>query len=277
MKTRTRLLSSLGAILLAASGVIAGGVLPATAAPASPMKKSMVGSRYVALGDSFAAGQGAGRYLNTCYQSTKGYPALLDAVRGIDLVGNASCSGYTTKDVRDNLPHSLNRSTRLVTLTVGGDDLNVAAVEQACTPVPGPTCGPEITAALALLTTGSGTPSELFKRLAKSFTCIAAAAPHARILVTDYPHLFETPAANDPNRDTILEINQATDLLNGTIQGAAKSAGKSFTFVDVAWPFMGHGIGGSGVLWINPAGPDVFHPNALGYVAYESAVQAALR
>jgi lysophospholipase L1-like esterase len=282
MKTRTRLLSGLGAILVASSGVVAGAAQPATASPANHGDTSIGGRSYVALGDSFAAGLGADFYSNVsngCFQSTKGYPALLDAVKGIDLVGNASCSGYTTTQVQANLPSSLNWSTKLVTVTVGGDDVNVAGVALAC--VNGPTaCASAIDAASLLL------PS-LMSDLATTYGDIAKHAPRARVLVTGYPYLFETPGKSDPTYGTILQINQATDLLNATIHRAVKSAGKNFQFVDLTTPFAGHGIGSANP-WINspfpspffpptPYAVDVFHPNAAGYVAYEHALLAELR
>jgi lysophospholipase L1-like esterase len=266
MRNPARLLPSLGVLVLAASSAIGAG-LPAAAAPMEPIRK------YVALGDSFAAGQGAGGYQegrNGCLQSTNGYPAALDAVKGINLLRNASCSGATTKDVRDTQLSAVNKGTTLVTLTVVGNDLGVGDVAVTCTTEP-PRCGAAVLAAGDKLRLLAGD-------LVSTYTGIAAAAPNAQILVTGYPHLFETSLI-DPGGQLSL-INLATDRLNGTIQAAvstAKETGANIEFVDVTGVFMGHGIAGlpDAGLWVNSAGPDVFHPNAAGYLAYASVLRAA--
>jgi lysophospholipase L1-like esterase len=265
MKTRTCLLSSVGAIVLAASSVIAGGVMPATAAPRSPI------NRYVALGDSYAAGQGAGPYRNSCLQSTNGYPALLGGVKGTNLLRNASCSGATTGDVMTTQLSSLNRGTTLVTLTVGGDDLNVAAIEATCTQVPANPAN-----CVTAIYTAEGQLPGLGAALATTYADIAAAAPNARILVTGYPRLFDT-GASDPDHLYSL-INGATDALNGTVDEAvtaARGAGANIDYVDVGGLFQNNEMNDN-VSWFNITGTDAFHPTAAGYVAYESALQAAL-
>jgi lysophospholipase L1-like esterase len=267
MITRTRFLSSLGVILLAASGLIAAGALPATAAPVAPI------NRYVALGDSYAAGQGADPYLNACLQSTNGYPAVLDSVKGTNLLRNASCRGATTEAVVATQLSALNRGTTLVTLTVGGNDLNVDAVAAACKAAVPVGCQAALTAASALL--GSGV---FANRLATTYADVAVAAPHARILVTGYPYLFETPGVADPNFATISAVNSATTALNATIAGVvaqAHAAGADIHYVDVTAAFALHGIGSIDP-WIGFAGLEAFHPNAAGYRAFAIALEAAL-
>lgn len=49
-------------------------VLAAAAVPAQAVSKTS----YVALGDSYAAGQGAGPYLDGCYRSKNSYAELAD-------------------------------------------------------------------------------------------------------------------------------------------------------------------------------------------------------
>ena len=64
-----RFLARLVTTLVALAGILTVGALPAAA--------ETVGiGQYVALGDSYAAGQGGGAdsYLNDCLQSTNGYP-----------------------------------------------------------------------------------------------------------------------------------------------------------------------------------------------------------
>jgi len=264
MKPRIRLLSSVLAAILAASGVLAAGALPASAAPTAPANK------YVALGDSYAAGQGGGDYVDSCLQSPNGYPALLDAVKGTNLLRNVSCSLATTGDVTTTQLSSLNRGTTLVTLTVGGNDLNVAGVAAVCASADPVACGNAISTAGALLYSG-----ELAARLATTYSQVAAAAPKAHVVVTGYPLLF-APSA-DP---LIAQLNEATMALNETIQGVVAQAqstrpNSSIEYVDVSAAFAGHAIGNVDS-WVNFTGPDAFHPTPAGYQAYAEAIQAAL-
>lgn len=270
-----RFLSRLVTTLVALVGLVVVGALPAAA-------QSNSGTiQYVALGDSYAAGQGGGDYFNECLESPNGYPYLLDAEKRIHLRTNVACTGASTEEVADTQLSALNRGTRLVTLTVGAADLNLSSVLAACTPVPGPQCQAAIQAALLLLPLECGDESELGRRLTELYASVASAAPNALIVVTGYPYLFEQPATGDPNADVINQVNMATTLLNCAIDKAvtdAEASGINIEYVDVAGAFSGHGIG-SAVSFINPPQvglPDAFHPTAAGYVAYAEAISNAL-
>jgi len=149
--------------------------------------------------------------------------------------------------------------------------LNVATIEATCTQVP---ANPANCA--AAISTAEGQLPALFASLATTYADIAAAAPNARILITGYPRLFDTGVSN-PNPLYSL-INAATDALNGTIYSAVSAAhvaGAKVDYVDVTGRFQSHEMNDPDS-WINLTGTDAFHPNAAGYVAYESALQAAL-
>jgi hypothetical protein len=73
-------------MLIALAGFVTVGALPAAAGNSGTVQ-------YVVLGDSYAAGQGAGDYLNDCLQSPNGYPYRLDSKGRIDLAANAACTG----------------------------------------------------------------------------------------------------------------------------------------------------------------------------------------
>ncbi|MET0933319.1 MAG: SGNH/GDSL hydrolase family protein [Mycetocola sp.] len=277
-----------GALGLAASILLAGLLVaaPAQAAPAgavavgAPAAQSPV-VNYVALGDSYAAGQGAGFYDNACLQSDLSYPEMLDDVKHVKLLADASCSGATTTDVLGQLGAiKMNKHVDLITLTVGANDLGLGAITAACTvSFASPECQAALAAAYALLSPPApGVPSELAVRLATTFTAVAAAAPDATILVTGYPHLFETPPPTDPNYAVISQLNAATDLLNATIAGVVQQlamAGVDIHYVGVTDDFAGHSIG-SPDPWIHASGPDAFHPTAAGYVAYTAAIRSEL-
>lgn len=130
---RSRLAATLTISALAAGAVLA----PAAEA---------AGAQYVALGDSYSSGDGVLPYLpgtntpsNLCHRSEKAYGALIGIAKGYTPDGKpkagtfdfAACSGGTTHDLflpnfknpeNAQLDH-LGADTRLVTLTIGGNDL----------------------------------------------------------------------------------------------------------------------------------------------------------
>ena len=207
---RRRLVVATVALALAGSTLLAG---PAQAAP--------TGGRAVALGDSFASGEGLAPYragtdtaTNSCHRSRLAYPELLDEGRhpAVKRVRSVACSGALTGDViadlrpGDDVPaqvDALSRRTRTVTLTVGGNDVGFATVLGACTytpvaalqeVVPGrPGCREELDPAVTLATaglagkapTGPGRVS-----LAQVLVQVHRAAPRAKVYVTGYPRLF---------------------------------------------------------------------------------------
>lgn len=91
------------------------------------------GARYVALGSSFAAGPGVGPNTpgtpDRCGRGTLNYPNLLAKQLKLSLV-DATCSGATTQHVLgpwNEVPpqiESVTADTRLVTITIGGNDVN---------------------------------------------------------------------------------------------------------------------------------------------------------
>ena len=264
MSARGRFLSVLVTIVLALAGFVTLGALPAAATGSGTVQ-------YVALGDSYAAGQGAPPYLNSCLQSTNGYPALLDSEERIHLRANEACTGATTDDVTDSQLAALNRGTRLVTLTVGAADLGLSAVLAACTTGTQAQC-------LAAIDVASSGLLQLGSDLTHLYAEVADAAPRARIVVTGYPHLFASTAPFDPV--IIGGINSAIDALNATIEGAvdAQPTGVDIVYVDVVDAFGEHGIGGELPAFINDPGPtaEAFHPTAAGYVAYAEVILVGL-
>jgi lysophospholipase L1-like esterase len=256
-----------------------------TAAPASADRFDS----YVALGDSYAAGQGTGQYADTCFRSGQGYPALLDAARKVSLTGNEACSGATTRTVRADQIPSLGKKVDLVTVTAGGNDLDSVGALVVCSQDPGPACTSALAQRAAVLQTALNTPaaSPFFQDLLAMLKEVTAKAPRADVYVTGYPLLFEPGAgpAADP-------INGLTQQLNTVIAKAARAAdgGRSkVTYVDVSRAFAGHGIG-SAQPWIVGLPPlctasatcgassaDVFHPTADGYAqGYAASIRAAL-
>ena len=249
------------------------------AVPAQAVDKT----KYIALGDSYAAGQGAGPYLDACYRSENTYSELAADTKAIKLVTNAACSGKTTQDVVSAQLGRLNKSTELVTITAGGNNLGFGAIITACGAV---MVNPTVAAAAACdkasadaaVMIGSG---QLAAEVASMIQSVKAAAPNAEIVVTGYPYLYDPVPLNtaDPMSVFINKAAQLADGLNGSIYTAAKATGAKY--VDVTVAFAGHGINSEtkdpwiNLDYANLGSPDNFHPNAEGYEAYYRSMSAA--
>ena len=278
MNTRGRLLSCLATIVIALAGFVTAGTLPA-AATGSPVQ-------YVALGDSYAAGVGATGDVDYCGRTDNGYPELLKGELRIKQLDNVACFGATTSMVAQTQVSKLKPDTKLVTLTVGGADLNFREVLTTCSVRPD-LCVGAVNTALELL---PGLESDL----TNLYTEIAAAAPEARIVVTGYPLLFEPGDGSEFDPDLVINpVNAAGADLNETIEAAVAAANEdgNIDYVDVTEEFAEHGvlkritnqdpnafihspliiIGGR----LQPD-PAAYHPNNGGYDAYADAISAAL-
>lgn len=261
---RMRPASRVGALAFVTFALVAGvAAAPAGAlAPADTTRLASVlnpAGDYVALGDSFTAGQGAPPYEpGPCLRSRyAGYPTVAAAISPYGLVANKACSGASIADALAQLS-GVSPSTDLVTITIGGIDAGSNAVLAACAPDPtSPVCAAAIEAS-------AGGLAALGPRLAELYATIAATLPEARVVAMNYPLMFKPgllPAAD--------AYNSSTAALNAVIQGAVAATGNPrITYTDVTQEFAGHGIG-SRVPYIafnplNLASPANFHPNALG-------------
>lgn len=234
---------------------------------------------YIALGDSYAAGLGAGPYLDSCYRSENTYSELAAHAPTIKLVANAACSGKTTQDVVNTQLRQLNKTTDLVTITAGGNNLRFGAILAYCSaamvnPVAGRQC-----AAATDFAEGEISSHKLDGDVTAMIQSVKAAAPNARVVVTGYPYLYDpvAPGQTDPMSLFIYKATHLADGLNGSIAAAAGAAGAGY--VDVRAAFAGHGVN-SAAPWINlnllaPTSPENYHPNAKGYMAYFASLREA--
>jgi lysophospholipase L1-like esterase len=241
----------MSAVLLGLLAVLLAGLGAAPAAAATPAHRVLT---YVALGDSYAAGQAT-----DCSHPATSYPRVLDRLHRIKLLRDAACAGATTSDLAGQLS-ALNRGVRVVTITAGANDLGLDAVAAACAPAPS-----SIACQQAIGTAASRLPA-LVGDLAAAYRAVAAAAPKATIVVTGYAPLL----AAGPVHDATLALNAA---IAQAVQLAAAS-GADIHYVDV--DFGAHTLSGPGLPWFFVAGPDAFHPNAAGELAYAEAIEAAL-
>jgi lysophospholipase L1-like esterase len=262
--SRTRRLTTLASasILVASAKVF--GALPAFAAPGGESgPPSADKATYAALGDSYAAGVGGGGYVDTCLTSPNGYAAELAADPGLALHASLrGCVGATVEDVVTTQLGGLDLRTRLITLTVGANDLGLAAVTAACLTGTVEQCDAAVTAAEANLAT-------LGPDLVGALMAIRAAAPKATVIVTGYPLLL------DPVLPQASAVNDGIIALNSVIETAVEAAGPGFVYVDVTDEFAGHGIGSLDPWIVLPPNFDAFHPNPAGYDAYATVIRSA--
>lgn len=235
-------------------------------------------TKYVALGDSYAAGTGAGSYLQDssgCYRSLKGYPGLIATEKGYALDLQA-CSGAVTSDVVNAQLTSSLTDASYVTITIGGNDVGFASTMTTC-------MGSNESACLSAVSTAiAATTGTLPDKLVSVFSAVKSAAPNAKIVATNYPRLL-SPVKPDCSwltaftKNEVTAINSGADTLSATISAAAQRAG--IGFADVRQPFTGHAVCDSSS-WINNASLATyqsFHPNATGYASgYKPAVAGVL-
>ncbi|AQT76425.1 MULTISPECIES: SGNH/GDSL hydrolase family protein [Streptomyces] len=219
---------------------------------------------YVALGDSYSSGLGAGNYdgaSGNCKRTTRAYPALWAAAHSPQTFAFTACSGARTGDVLSGQLGPLNSGTDLVSITVGGNDAGFADVMTTCVLQSESTCLNRVNQAKAYV------DSTLPGLLDQVYNAIDSRAPAARVVVLGYPRFYKlngtcTAGLTEGERAA---INGAADHLNAAI--AKRAANHGFTFASVAGSFTGHEIcSGSpwlhSVNWLNIA--ESYHPTAAG-------------
>jgi GDSL-like Lipase/Acylhydrolase family len=276
----------LRAALLALALLAVSAILAATASAAS----------YVSLGDSYAAGP---FILNPalplgCLKSDHNYPHL--AAPSIGPLRDPSCSGAKTDDMTNpqsieidgpNPPqfNSLEASTEVVSLTIGGNDIGFSEIAQSCitlNPFSSP-CKDKY---------DPGGHDQIAERIAATAPKVAAVlqgiharSPSARVFVVNYPAIFpETGNGCWPQMPVSFKDapylrakEQELDAMLAT-QAAANGA----TLVDWYAASIGHdACKSSSVRWVeplvpnNPAAP--IHPNLHGMEGAAAALVAAVK
>jgi lysophospholipase L1-like esterase len=258
-------------VVSAICAVILSGAAITAASPASAATVS-----YVALGDSYSSGVGAGSYDSSgCQRSTNAYPAKWAAAHSPASFSFVACSGATTGDVLSKQLGALSSSTTLASITIGGNDAGFSGVMQTCVLYSTSSC------LSAIATSENYMDTQLPGKLSTLFTAIHSKASAAQVIVLDYPHLYViTSLCAGLNNTKRTALNGAADKLDTTIAKATADAG--FAFADVRSKFSGHELC-SGDGWLHsvtiPFG-ESYHPtatgHALGYLPiFTSAVAAA--
>ena len=262
-KSRTRRLATLVSASLLVAGTAIFSALPAQAAPGEPGPSSGKVA-YAALGDSYAAGVGGGDYADSCFRSPNSYASIIADEPGTVHVALLGCAGATTTDVVEDQLAGLDHRTKVVTLTVGANDLGLDAVTAAC-------LGGQVELCLAAIAAAQANLGPLAVSLSQTLTAIREAAPNATVIVTGYPLLIYAPS------DEIQAlVNAGIAALNDVIEATVLSAGSGFVYVDVEDDFAGHGLGSTDAWIVPPPMLGAFHPNPEGYAAYAEAILEVL-
>ncbi|MBM7057182.1 SGNH/GDSL hydrolase family protein [Streptomyces durocortorensis] len=276
-----------------ATALLAGTAATASAAP--PPVRTDTGDpvRYVALGDSFSSGPGIPDQTDeVCGCSSRNYPALMAAALGAASFTDVTCAGADTRHMttpqgaaRPQLD-ALRPDTTLVTLGIGGNDLDLAGVLTRCVllgklaPLGAP-CKRSYT----LLGT-----DEIGSRIDATGPKVAAIldeihgrSPQARILVVGYPAIVPDDGTSCRATVPLAEgdfawFRDKQKQLNSML--ARRAGGGRDTYVDAYAPSIGHdACKPQGVRWIEPeqtAEAAGFHPNAAGHRSTADAALATL-
>jgi hypothetical protein len=217
-------------------------------------------TKYVALGDSYSSGTGTRTYYDSnCQRSVYAYPYLEHNAHPDWTFVHAACSGAKTGDIINTQSSSLTSDTNWVSYTIGGNDAGFSSVITTCAyPSWASDCNGAIDGAQSYIN-----------------NTIKSRSPNAKVIVLDYPHLFNGEDCNagtwfSPSEET--RLNQTADMLRDKLSQAASRAGSNFIFRDVIPPFIGHAVcdggGGSSTEWINglsnPVG-ESYHPKITGH------------
>ena len=220
--------------------------------------------RYVALGDSFSSGVGTGSYTlsSSCKRSVYAFPYLLSKQRANTSLVFAACSGATTSDLMANQIQSVDATTTLVTVTIGGNDIGFANLIYQCTVA-------DCTAALD--STRSSLESVLGPRLNNVYAAIkAGAAPGVKIVVLGYPRMFGSSSclgAFGVSATERAKANLLADALDPTIAAHA-SIVTGVTYKSAISSFSSHAVCSSSP-WLNGLNlfntGESYHPNRNGH------------
>lgn len=268
----------------------------------SPAPAGPVADEYVALGDSFQSGEGAGNYEegtnqktggNGCRRSFDAYPHRLvaDGVVNLDLDFRA-CSGATMETLINGMNGetgqlgALGEDTRLVTLGIVGNDLEFGDVLTTCVAAGGgsflkpwtfwKSCegnlGDRVDANIASLE--SSAEGEIGRALRDLYATVREKAPYARVVVVNYPRFFQDGGAMHnwiwacqgiATSDQVW-INSQIDEADTLINRWAQRAG--FEYVDMRDVLLGHEQCTDEPAINGVRATDLtasFHPNALGH------------
>ena len=280
-------------------------VAPAASAgpgAAAPVRASRT---YVALGDSFTSGPAIPTQLSpttsppaprACQRSSENYPSIAAKALRLHLT-DVSCGGATTADLTGSqevgIPpqlDALRRTTSLVTVGIGGNDLGFSTIAANCaayTPR-GPT---RVGRSCRAYYTSGGTDrlavaaQRVGTKLAAVLRDIRARAPVAHVLVIGYPDIVPPagpgcwPAVPFSAGDLAYLQGVESDL-NRVLKSEARAAHDGY--VDMATPSSAHDpCSPPASRWVEPVfgsvGSFPLHPGATGMAGMAGVLVGVVR
>lgn len=262
------------AVVIAALGLFS----PATAA--EPID-------YVALGDSSVSGSGVPIQVDlVCTRSSRDWPTVVARKIGARLTdvscGGATTEHFTTKQFGFVPPQfdALRPDTDLVTLTMGGNDVNLVSIALGCVNVLPEPVG--ISCADRLGDSVSTSIQAWAPKLGVALDEIHRRSPHARVIVAGYGTYIRKDGCYPVQPIWARDANfmQArVNELSAVMRAQALAHGAEF--VDLAPVTVGYDtcapIGHRYIEGLVPVQPTVpLHPTAEGLAAYGAAVAKAI-
>jgi lysophospholipase L1-like esterase len=254
-------------------------------------------ANYVSLGDSYAAGPLIPNPVLPlgCLKSDHNYAHVAAPSIGLTL-RDASCSGATTVDMTNpqnvepdgpNPPqfNSLDASTTVVSLTIGGNDIGFSEVAESCI-----TLNPFSSPCKSKYDPGG--KDQLAERIEATAPKVAAVlqgihsrSPAAKIYVVNYPAIFpETGSGCWPQMPISFTdapyLRSTEQRLNSML--ATQAAANGATLVNWYQASIGHdACKGTSTRWVEPLVPGTLaapiHPNKTGMAGGAAALVAAVK
>lgn len=254
-------------------------------------------ANYVALGDSYAAGPFIPNPVLPlgCLKSDHNYAHVAAPSIGLTL-RDASCSGAKTTDMTNpqnvepdgpNPPqfNSLDASTTVVSLTIGGNDIGFSEVAESCITV-NPFSSP------CKDKYDPGGKDQLAERIAATAPKVAAVlqgihtrSPSAKIYVVNYPAIFpETGSGCWPQMPISFSdapyLRSTEQRLNSML--ATQAAANGATLVNWYQASIGHdACKSTSNRWVEPLVPGTLaapiHPNKQGMAGGAATLVAAVK
>lgn len=262
-------------------------LLVAGSSYAQPSVGALVpGAKYVALGSSFAAGPGVPEQLGNCGRSDSNYANLVADALDLSLT-DVSCNGATTDNIRHTPQNgaapqveAVTEDTMLVTVTIGGNDINYTSSTFACAGTP---VEEQCTANLNQASINDAV-SQLPDKLGATLDAIRAKARRATIVLVTYPRVFPVDAVNCSELELSTEDTNYLARLGQTLEDIFVSVteSKQNLIADSYVLAAGHGPCAEAVdeRWINGnlvASDGIrYHPTAEGHKAMAQLVLEAL-
>lgn len=234
-----------------------------TLSGAAPATAQEAASGYVALGDSYSSGVGAGSYdsgSGDCRRSTKAYPHLWNSANSPSSFDFTACSGARTDDVINGQLAPLSDGTGLVSISIGGNDAGFADAMTTCVTQGENACVRRVAEAREYI--GATLPG----KLDAVYDAIRSKAPSAKVVVLGYPRMYELDGQCSVgiSEKSRAAINAASDDLSDVT--AKRAADHGFTYGDVRTTFSGHEIC-SAAPWLHSVTYPIvesYHPTAAG-------------